>query len=104
MNTQNNSQESSVSRRKFLKQTSGALAGAALASTIGTRSYAAENNTIKIALVGCGGRGTGAAANALSTKGPTRLVAMADVFPNRLDSSLKNLTRQFKAKVNVPPR
>ena len=102
MNTQNNSQESSVSRRKFLKQTSGALAGAALSSAIGSRSYAGENNTIKIALVGCGGRGTGAAANALSTKGPTKLVAMADVFPNRLDSSLKNLNRQFQGKVNVP--
>ena len=56
MNTQNKSQESTVSRRKFLKQTSGALAGAALTSAIGTQSYAGENNTIKIALVGCGGR------------------------------------------------
>jgi predicted dehydrogenase len=102
MNTQNKTRESSVSRRKFLKQTSGALAGAALVSTIGVRSYAGEKNTIKIALVGCGGRGTGAAANALSTKGPTQLVTMADVFPNRLDSSLKNLSRQFAGQVNVP--
>jgi len=102
MNMQNETQESSVSRRKFLKQTSGALAGAALASAIGVRSYAGEKNTIKIALVGCGGRGTGAAANALSTKGPTQLVAMADVFPNRLQSSLKNLSRQFAQQVNVP--
>lgn len=102
MNMQNKSQESSVSRRKFLKQTSGALAGAALASAIGARSYAGENNTIKIALIGCGGRGTGAAANALSTKGPTQLVAMADVFPIRLESSLKNLSRQFELQVNVP--
>ena len=101
MNTQNKNQESSISRRKFLKQTSGTLAGTALAGAIGTRSYAGENNTIKIALVGCGGRGTGAAANALSTKGPTQLVAMADVFANRLDSSFKNLNRQFKGKINV---
>ena len=45
--------------------------------------YAGENNTIQMALVGCGGRGTGAAANALSVKrGPVKLVAMADVFEN----------------------
>ncbi|MHC4483511.1 MAG: Gfo/Idh/MocA family protein, partial [Planctomycetota bacterium] len=102
MNTQNNTQESSVSRRKFLKQTSGALTGAALTSTIGVRSYAGENNTIKIALIGCGGRGTGAAANALSTKGPTQLVAMAEVFPSRLESSHKNLSRRFAQQVKVP--
>ena len=66
------------------------------------RSYAAEDNTIKVALVGCGGRGTGAAANALSTKGPTKLWAMADFFANRLDSSLKGLTQQFGKQVEVP--
>ena len=46
--------------------------------------HAAEDNTIRVALIGCGGRGTGAAANALSTKsGPIKLVAMADVFPEQ---------------------
>ena len=51
-----------------------ALAGIALPHV-----HAAENNTIQVALVGCGGRGTGAAINALSVKnGPTKLVAMAD--------------------------
>ena len=103
MNAQNNALESTTSRRKFLKQTSGALAGAALASSIGVRAHAAEQNTIKVALVGCGGRGTGAAANALSTRGPTKLVAMADVFAHRLDGSLKNLSKQFVQQVDVPP-
>ncbi|MHC4604311.1 MAG: twin-arginine translocation signal domain-containing protein, partial [Planctomycetota bacterium] len=51
MNAQTNSQKPSTSRRQFLKQTSGALAGAALASAISTRAYAAEQNTIKIALI-----------------------------------------------------
>ncbi len=102
MNMQEKSQESSTSRRKFLKQTSGALAGAALVSAIGVRSYAGEKNTIKIALVGCGGRGTSAAANALSTKGPTQLVAAADVFGNRLQNSLRNLHKQFAQQVIVP--
>lgn len=92
-----------ASRREFLKQTSGALTGAALLSTLSVRSYAAENNTIPIALIGCGGRGTGAAANALSTDGPVKLVAMADVFPDRLQGSLDNLKTQFGDKVDVPP-
>jgi len=55
--------------------------------------HAGENHTIQIALVGCGGRGTGAAANALATKsGPIKLVAMADVFEHRLKSSYETLT------------
>lgn len=102
MNTRENNQEYSASRRNFLKKTSGALAGAALTNAIGTRAYASERNTIEIVLVGCGGRGTGAAANALSTQGPTRLVAMADVFDYRLESSLKNLSKQFGRQVDVP--
>lgn len=102
MSVQSDMRKSSTSRRDFLKQTSGALAGMALASTIGARAYAGEQNTIKVALVGCGGRGTGAAANALSTKGPVQLVAMADVFDYQLQSSLKNLTTQFGDKVQVP--
>ena len=94
-------------RRAFLTETSGALTGAALtgaalAGAISTRAYAAEENTIKVALVGCGGRGTGAAANALSTKGPVKLVAMADVFDDRLNSSHANLSKQFDKKVDVP--
>lgn len=91
------------SRRTFLKQTTGTLAGAALVSAISTRAFAAEQNTINIALVGCGGRGTGAAANALSTQGPTKLVAMADLFPDRLERSYKSLVAQFGKQVDVPP-
>jgi predicted dehydrogenase len=65
--------------------------------------HAGENNTIQVALVGCGGRGTGAAQNALRTQqGPTRLVAMADVFPNRLNDSYNNLTRVLRPQVDVP--
>jgi predicted dehydrogenase len=77
--------------------------GAALAGGLAARSYAAENNTIKIALIGCGGRGTGAASEALSTKGPTQLVAMADFFQNRLDSSLQGLSEGHAKQVDVPP-
>ncbi len=91
-----------TNRRQFLQQSTSALAATALASAISARSYASENNTIKIALIGCGGRGTGAAFNALQTAGPVELVAMADVFPDRLENSLKNLTERFGDKVKVP--
>src|SRR5512139_3190007 len=87
-------------RREFLKTSSTALAGAALAAPLAfpRAGYAGEENTIRIALVGCGGRGTGAAANALSTKGPVKLVALADVFPNRIESSHKLLADRLPAQ------
>ena len=102
MNSQNNIRKNTTSRRDFLKSTSGALAGAALAGAIGARAYAGESNTIKIALVGCGGRGTGAASNALSTKGPTKLVALSDVFEQRIANSFKNLSKSFSKQIDVP--
>lgn len=100
---QSSQQAKGSSRREFLKRSGAAVAGAALTSAIAARSYAGEDNTIKVALVGCGGRGTGAAANALSTKGPVKLWAMADVFDNRLDGSLKSLAGQFADGVDVAP-
>ena len=66
------------------------------------RCHAAEQNTINIALIGCGGRGTGAAVNAMQTEGPTGLVAMADVFSDRLERSLKNLSKRCADQVDVP--
>jgi len=102
MNARSNRGKSS-SRREFLKRSGGALASAALAGSLSARVYAGEQNTIKLALVGCGGRGTGAAAQALSTKGPTKLWAMADVFENRLAGSLKNLSSKKPKQVDVPP-
>ena len=86
-----------TSRRGFLSAS--ALAGIALPHV-----YAQENNTVPIALVGCGGRGTGAAINALSVKnGPTKLVAMADVVPKKLNDSYDKLKSQFADQVDVPP-
>jgi predicted dehydrogenase len=103
MNSENQNQPIGLSRRDFLKNSGKVAAGAALASAIATPGYAAEDNTIKIAFVGCGGRGTGAAINALSTKGPTKLWAMADVFPHRLNSSYQSLSAQFSKQMDVPP-
>lgn len=90
------------SRREFLG-TSGRIAAVSALGAALPAVHAAENHTIKIALVGCGGRGTGAAVNALSTKsGPTELVAMADVFDHRIQSCLGNLTPKFGRQINVP--
>lgn len=90
-----------VSRRDAIKTVAAAsaLAGVALPQV-----HAGEANTIKVALIGCGGRGTGAAADALrSTGGPTQLVAMADVFQERLNFSYTNLNRDFARQMDVPP-
>lgn len=92
------------SRREFLKQTSTLAAGAALAGVALPQVHAAESNLIQIALVGCGGRGSGAAVQALSTPhGPAKVVAMADVFANRLRGSYGELKRQKGDQVDVPP-
>src|SRR5688572_17779413 len=65
--------------------------------------HAVGSDTVNLALVGCGGRGTGAAGNALSTKqGPVQLVAMADAYQDKLTSSFRGLTKRYKDKVNVP--
>jgi len=94
----------STSRREFLKKTGRVAATSALAAGVASRIYAAENNTIKLALVGCGGRGTGAVADAFSASGgPVKLYAMADLFEPRVQRSLKELNKDFADKVDVPP-
>ncbi|MBI3838387.1 MAG: Gfo/Idh/MocA family oxidoreductase [Planctomycetia bacterium] len=91
------------SRREFLQNTGRIAAATALASMVVPHVHAAEDNTIRVALVGCGGRGTGAAANALSVQqGPVKLVAMADVFPNRLSASFDALKQQASDRMDVP--
>ena len=97
------SQQNRSSRREFLNASGRIAAASALGSWVAPSVYAAEDNTIKVALVGCGGRGTGAVVNALSTKsGPTRLVAMADVFEHRVQSSLGRLAPKFDKQIDVP--
>jgi predicted dehydrogenase len=94
---------SNPSRRDFIKNTSRVAAASILTGGLSPRLYAGESNTIRVALVGCGGRGTGAAANALSVKnGPIKLVAMADVFPERLAASLDSLKKNHRTQVEVP--
>ena len=95
------SQESS--RREFLGWSGKVAVGSALAGVAIPPVHAAEDNTIRLALIGCGGRGSGAVSNAMSAPGgPVKLVAMADVFENRLAASHKNLSKRFGDRVDVP--
>ncbi len=108
-------------RRTFLKNTGQMAAGIALATSAAPRVHAAEDNTIHLALIGCGGRGRGAVANAMSAGGlvlgddsgtnrqigsaaggPIKLVAMADIRQDRLDSTHKTLSKILGDHVDVP--
>lgn len=99
----NESSNNLSTRREFILNT-GRLAGAAaLAGAAIPYVHAAGNETIQLALVGCGGRGSGAAVNALSVRNASlKLVAMADVFPNRLNDSFNNLKNKQADRMDVP--
>ena len=97
------SNQVSTTRREFIKATGKLAAVSALANVAIPAVHAAGSDLIQVALIGCGGRGGGAAANALSVKrGPTKLVAMADIFPERLDKDYTKLKQQFPDLVDVP--
>jgi len=92
-----------TSRRHFLQSTGQLAAATALAGTAIPRVHAAEDHTLQVALIGCGGRGTGAARDALqSPHGPVKLVAMSDVMPGRLNASHRTLANMFGDAVDVP--
>ena len=98
------SSENRSSRRSFLKTTGALAAGSVLAGVAVPHVHAAEDNTIRLALIGSGSRGSGAVANAIeSPNGPVKLVAMADIFEKRLEGSHKALTKQFPDNIDVPP-
>jgi predicted dehydrogenase len=101
-------QGSSNHRRTFLKKSAaGALGGAVLTSLNSLPTlHAAGGDVIRVGLIGCGGRGTGAAVNAMRADANMQLVAMCDIFPDRLEHSRKVLQQQAKqqemaGKVNV---
>ena len=92
---------SEYSRRDFLK----ASTAATLAAPFIGRAQGEEAGTLRVGLVGCGGRGTGAAAQALAADRNVKLVAVGDAFEDRLQGSLKTLEKQSEvaAKIDVPP-
>lgn len=88
-----NGMDSGVTRREFLSAAAGALATPALAEAMAARhAFAGGDDTLRVGLIGCGGRGTGAAVQALRADKGTVLVAMADLFEDRLESSLAGIT------------
>ncbi|MBT8486494.1 MAG: Gfo/Idh/MocA family oxidoreductase, partial [Phycisphaerae bacterium] len=89
-------------RRTFIKSSSATLMGGALAGSLGRLTYGAGSDEIRFALVGCGGRGTGAAAQIFNTKGNTKLVSVADAFPDRASGALNALKQHDANKVDVP--
>lgn len=106
-----------MTRRSFVRRSGAAVAVATVPGvlSIARAAHAAGGDTLKIALIGCGGRGTGAASQALSTSGSVKLWAMADLFPDKLQTSLAALCkgqdarydqaahRGLAGKIEVPP-
>ncbi len=93
-----------TSRRQFLQRGGAIVAGATVFGSAVPKVYAAEDNTIRLALIGCGGRGTGAVRDALSVpdEGPVQLYAMADLQESKITASHKVLQRGFSEKIDVP--
>jgi predicted dehydrogenase len=94
---------SSTNRREFIKTSGRIAAASALTGAVIPRVHAASGDTVQLAIVGCGGRGTGAVMNALNTAtlGPIKLVAMADAFENKLKGSHGALSKNKKVNTMV---
>jgi predicted dehydrogenase len=97
-------EKSLVNRRQFLRHSSTFAAGAAVLGSLSPRLFAAEDHTIRLALIGCGGRGTGAVGDALSVPdgGPIKLYAMADIDPQRMEAQRQALLKKFGDRIDVP--
>ncbi len=96
--------QSSASRRNFIKGSSLLLAGGAMANTlpVARAAHAFGSDAIKIGLIGSGGRGSGAAEQAMNTTGgEVRLVAMGDIFADRMQQSYRSLQSKHKDKIDV---
>src|SRR5215470_2384875 len=104
MKTSSDTSPTATTRREFLKTS--ALVGGALAAPAilpGNLFAKANSDTLRIGLIGCGGRGTGAASQALNADSNVMLVAMADAFPEPLEKSLQSLQASHSEKVKVTP-
>jgi predicted dehydrogenase len=95
--------KSNVNRRQFLKKSCSLATGVAVLGSIAPAAYAGEDNTIRLALLGCGGRGTGAVGDALSVPkaGPIKLYATADLIEAKMERSIKSLKKKFPDKIDV---
>ncbi|MBK5279188.1 MAG: Gfo/Idh/MocA family oxidoreductase [Bacteroidia bacterium] len=98
----NNITSGKTNRRKFIQQ-AGAVLGGTVALSIGSpmHTFASGNKTLKIGLIGCGGRGAGAASQALEADPDTILTALGDVFSDRLDETYTELLEMYPNRVKV---
>jgi predicted dehydrogenase len=92
----------SASRRDFLKTSTALTAGAAAATNLGLvpNAHAAGSDVIKVGLIGCGGRGTGAAEQSITSSSNVKLYAMGDMFKDHLDTARRRLSKHGE-KVDV---
>ncbi len=92
-----------ASRRDFLQKSSAAVVGGSLVATLGAARtvHAAGSDILKVGLIGCGGRGSGAAVNAMRAEDNLQLVALADAFEDQLDHCKEILQRQIGKKYAV---
>lgn len=98
-------QSEKISRRNFVKRVSLSAGGIMLLGSLPVHAsaYAQGSDLLKVALIGCGGRGTGAANQTLAADEGVKLIAMADIFPDRLNSSLEQLSQRYSSdRVDVP--
>ena len=95
------SQHNETSRRRFLKNSATAVSGAIAFPSI--VAAAPNNDVLRVGLIGCGGRGTGAAAQALNADSNAHLTAMGDLLAEPIEKSLASLSKQAPDKVKVEP-
>ncbi|MEW6131309.1 MAG: Gfo/Idh/MocA family oxidoreductase [Acidobacteriota bacterium] len=97
-----NSNDKNPSRRDFLKTSAVAIGATVATNLINNAAYAAGSDEIRIGLIGCGGRGTGAVDNAFNAAQGVKLVAMGDAFKDRIESCKAELGKKNADKINVP--
>ena len=91
-----------ASRRDFLKSSTAAVVGGTLATTLApTAVHAGGDDVLKVALIGCGGRGNGAAVNAMNAEDNVRLTVLADAFPDQINNARRVLSEQLGPKFGV---
>jgi predicted dehydrogenase len=101
---QNQKEKSTSTRRDFLRNSTAAVFASTIATRLGNVPYvhAAGSDMIRVGLIGCGGRGTGAADQVVRAAPNVKLIAMGDAFKDRLDESRQTLTKQHGDKIDVP--
>lgn len=100
-----NNAKRAADRREFLSASARLAAASAMAGSlsIARAAHAAGDDTIKVALIGCGGRGTGAAVQCLNVPDRLKLIAVADAFPDAAQQAAQRLKKQHPEKVDLPP-